>query len=145
MPVDAISLEVFNRQTQTSLTKQISKLSASAFEKPMVASTVTFRGTKYSLGQYVVLKVDHWTRQYVIGKILQCVIDSQLKGEKVKFVLRQYAATENITGVLTVKDKTELSVTAISEITDYYPLKALKGRASTIVLHHYISCCSKVQ
>jgi hypothetical protein len=47
--------------------------------------------------------------------------------------------------VLTVKEQKELCITSISEIADYYPLTALKGRSSTLVLHHYITSCRHAQ
>jgi hypothetical protein len=141
MPHDATPWDECKKQEASALMKDILELTFDAFERSMLASSVTFRGTTYSVGQYLIVEVDHWTRHYQIGKIVQCVLDADLKGEKVKFVLRQYSAQENIAGVITVKDKTGLCVTAISDIADYHPLTALKGRSSTIVLHHYISSC----
>jgi hypothetical protein len=142
MPADAIPLSEYQPGKESGLTRHILSLSASAFENPSIASAVTFRGTKYAIGQYVILKVDHWNSVYELGKILQCVLDSALGGERVKFVIRICTATENIPGVLTVKEEKELCLTSIGEIADYYPLKALKGRRSTLVLHHYISSCA---
>jgi hypothetical protein len=143
MPNDAIAFAAY-RRGQNSLSEEILAMSSSAFENPSLASAVTFRGTRYAIGQYVVLKVNHFTSEYAVGKILQCVIDSGLQGEKVKFILRLYDAEENIPGVLTVMDKSkkeELCTKAVSDLADYCPLTVLKGRNSTLILHHFISIC----
>lgn len=145
MPPDAIPLSEYQPKKESVLTQQIMILSDSAFDHPSVATAVTFRGTKYAIGQYLILKVDHWNSEYELGKILQCVIDCALGGEKVKFVLRLCNASETIPGVLTVKELKELCLTSISDLADYKPLTVLKGRSSTLVLHHYVSGCTHAE
>jgi hypothetical protein len=144
MPNDAVPLLEYTRAKQSSLSTEITDLCARAFENPFLASSVTFRGTKYSIGMFVVLEVDHWERSYLLGKVLQCAIDSTLSGDKVKFVLRHYSAEEETVGVLTLQHEQGLCVTGVKDILDYLPLSVLKGKRSTLVLHHYVSLCPHV-
>jgi hypothetical protein len=90
MPSDAVPLSEYSKGEKNSLTVDILAFSARAFDNPYLASTATFRGSKYSIGQYIVLEADNWYRLYLVGKIMQCVVHPSLGGEKFKFVLRQY-------------------------------------------------------
>jgi hypothetical protein len=133
VPLDQLS---YSAKTQTTLTRQIFAMSATVSSNPFLANSVTFRGTRYTCDQFVILCSDPENHKVRLGKILKCVVSNP--GANIHFVVRLHVGENSGRGFFFVKNPSSLQLVSLSDLSDYVPLSVI-GDTQTIVFHHYAS------
>ena len=119
-----------------SLTKAIADLAISLSPDCLVFSSIEYKGTKYREGQYVVIDVNEEEFSLKLGKIYKCILHNE---KEVHFIVRNFKAFLSIHSFYCVNEPGCLSIVAMNDVIDYYPLSEIKGFPKCLVLHHHIS------
>jgi hypothetical protein len=138
MPENAVPLDGQNvaLKVQTELTKQIVSMAKTVSTNPFLSNSLLFRGTRYTVDQFIVLFSDPDNLQLHFGKILKGVISNT--GSDIYFIVRLYIAENSGHGFYYVDNAADLHLVNIIDLADYVPLSLLHD-SNKVVLHHFVS------
>jgi hypothetical protein len=138
MPEKAIDINqaMAANKVQTSLTQRMFVLAQSIPGKVYISSSVSYRGTRYTVDQFVILSSDAGSLQIHLGKVLKCVISNTHKS--IHFVIRPYLANNSGKGFFNIAKQGDLEIVSLSKLTYYVPLNVVPD-TDVLILHHYPS------
>jgi hypothetical protein len=138
LPENAVELNqaIAVNKVQSSLTRTIFLLAQSVPGSVYISKSVSYRGTKYTIDQLVILSNDTDNLQLHLGKVLKVVISSS--EQTIHFVIRPYIAQNSGKGFYSVSKSGPINIISLSRLADYAPLSLIND-TNVVILHHYPS------